>query len=90
MADVGRMWENQSGAEVPIADGCGVERGGGLGQGEGEHAQRKERPQEGRVSMGQLWTTAEGGGELFREPEGGQVLLHLAGGQLCGEQAGLA
>ncbi len=26
--------ENQGGAEVPIADGCGMERGGGAGQGE--------------------------------------------------------
>ena len=44
--------ENQGGAEVPIADGCRMERGGGIGAGEGEHTEGEERRHQGRVSMG--------------------------------------
>ncbi len=56
--------KNQGGAEVPIADRCRVERGSGLGPGEGEHAQGEEGRYQGRVPVGQRVATAEGGGEL--------------------------
>ena len=75
--------ENQGGAEVPIADGCGVERGGGVGQGEGEHAPGEEQGRKRRLSMGQGVAASEGGGELWPRPDARQFLDGLPDGPVA-------
>jgi formylglycine-generating enzyme required for sulfatase activity len=54
--------ENQGGAEVPIADGCGVERGGGLGQGKGDTPAEKQTGIKGVYPWGKEWPPPAGAG----------------------------
>ena len=54
--------ENQGGAEVSIADGCGVERGGGLGQGKGNTPVEKDEGIKDVYPWGKEWPPPKGAG----------------------------